>query len=238
MAGEITIVRPGAGKTLLGENNETMVPPGDWSFLPAGDAGVTRKVTAQGCCWRLRVQKGRRLISLGVWAPTATIMAAKMEVEAVRESEGYKQRLAGERRRREEKQVEYAEDFCAAVRDFLAFAPSYREMELALAEAIAVHAVPVGSGTVARTRMIPLAERAALATIAWMRHQTTAYDRLTIPRVKGRRREIRRMLAAGSVHVLAVYRRGEAVPSSCPLQQALDKERFESRSHSGRGEKA
>lgn len=54
------------------------------------------------------------------------------------------------------------------------------------------HAVPVGSGTVARTQLIPLEQRAEAAVIAWMRHQTTAYDRMSIARIKGERREVRR----------------------------------------------
>eukprot|EP01035_Chromulina_nebulosa_P056444 gene56444-77358_t len=59
----------------------------------------------------------------------------------------------------------------------------------------AAHATPVGSGTVARTKRIPIEQRAEAATIAWMRHQTTGYDSMTIPREKGLRREVRRMLA-------------------------------------------
>jgi hypothetical protein len=34
--------------------------------------------------------------------------------------------------------------------------------------------------------------------IAWMRHQTTGYDGMVIPRVKGKRREVRRLLARRS----------------------------------------
>ena len=39
---------------------------------------------------------------------------------------------------------------------------------------------------------------AEAAVIAWMRHRTTAYDHTPIPRIKGKRREVRRMLAAQS----------------------------------------
>ena len=42
-----------------------------------------------------------------------------------------------------------------------------------------------------------------------MRHQTTAYDSMVIPRVKGKRREVRRMLAQRSKELLARYRRVE-----------------------------
>ena len=66
---------------------------------------------------------------------------------------------------------------------------------------------PVGSGTVARTKRISVAERAEAAVIAWMRHQTTAYDQMSIPRVAGKRREVRRELARISRDVLDLHRR-------------------------------
>ena len=54
-----------------------------------------------------------------------------------------------------------------------------------------------------------------------MRHQTTGYDLLVIPRVKGKRREVRRRLAQRSKELLARYRRGEPVGEECPLKKAL-----------------
>jgi hypothetical protein len=38
--------------------------------------------------------------------------------------------------------------------------------------------------------------------IAWMRHQTTGYDGMAIPTVRGKRREVRRMLAQRSKEML------------------------------------
>lgn len=73
----------------------------------------------------------------------------------------------------------------------------------------------------ARTKRIPVEQRAEAAVIAWMRHQTTAYESMTIPRVKGRRREVRRILAQRSKELLARYRRGESVGEECPLRMAL-----------------
>ena len=91
-----------------------------------------------------------------------------------------------------------------------------------MAEAVTAHATPVGSGTVARTQRLPVARRAEAAVIAWMRHQTTAYDDMPIPRVKGKRREVRRLLAQRSKRLLDAYRSGAAVdPQTCVLQQAL-----------------
>jgi hypothetical protein len=87
---------------------------------------------------------------------------------------------------------------------------------------IAAHATPVGSGTVARTKRIPLEERAEAATIAWLRHQTTGYDDMVIPRIAGRRREVRRILAQRSVRLLEKYRSGQPFDlAQCPLHAAV-----------------
>ena len=104
---------------------------------------------------------------------------------------------------------------------FLAFHPSYADLADRLARAVTEHATPVGSGTVARTERIPIEQRAEAAVIAWMRHQTTGYDGMAIPRVKGKRREVRRMLARRSQELLQRYRRGEPVGDDCPLKKAL-----------------
>jgi hypothetical protein len=96
-------------------------------------------------------------------------------------------------------------------------------LEKKLARVVTVHAIPVGSGTVARTQLIPIEERAAHAVIAWMRHQTTTYDNLKIARVKGERRAVRRSLAQQSVELLASYREGRASIENCPLQIAMNK---------------
>jgi hypothetical protein len=74
---------------------------------------------------------------------------------------------------------------------------------------------------VARTKRIPIEERAEAAVIAWMRHQTTGYDNMVIARVKGKRREVRRVLARRSVELLGQYRSGAPIAAACPLQKAL-----------------
>jgi hypothetical protein len=124
-------------------------------------------------------------------------------------------------RRRDRAQAEYVEDFYGAVLAFLAFHPNHAELAGRLARAVTDHATPVGSGTVARTKRVPVGRRAEAAVIAWMRHQTTGYDGMAIPRVKGKRREVRRMLARRSHELLERYRRGESVPDGCPLRRAL-----------------
>ncbi|MBA3014333.1 MAG: DUF2293 domain-containing protein [Proteobacteria bacterium] len=217
------IVKLGVNGSLIGAAGEKLTPPVGWGFLPAGDAGITRKVLVKGIFWRVQVQMGRRTISKGVWAPAETIAVARQEVEAVRSTEGYQKKLESDRQRRGRRQVEYEKEFCGEVCRFLAFAPRYQELEQLMAEAITIHAVPVGSGTVARTVMIPVEERAAKAVIAWMRHQTTAYESMRIAKVKGKRREVRRMLAGRSVELLQDYRSGLDVTPDCPLRKALER---------------
>ncbi|HEY3369382.1 MAG TPA: DUF2293 domain-containing protein [Prolixibacteraceae bacterium] len=217
------IVKPSSKGHLIGEQGEPLVPPADWSFLPAGDAGVTRKVTSQGQFWRVEVKKGRRTISLGIWAPSATIAQAQAEVQALRLTEGYQKKRVSELNRREKKQELYDAEFCRAVEGYLDFHERYKPLEQKLARAVTVHAIPVGSGTVARTQLIPLDERAAHVVIAWMRHQTTAYDHINIARVKGERRAVRREFAQQSVALLANYREGRAIAADCPLQKAMNK---------------
>ncbi len=222
MKTEERIVRAGANGTLIGENGEKLTPPDDWAFLPAGDAAITRKVKALSAFWRVQTQIGRRIISKGIWAPATLIEQTRLEIETLRTTDAYKNKLASDRMRRAQKQTEYEQEFNHAVRAFLAFAPKYAEMEQDIAEAVTTHAIPVGSGTVARTAMIPIEERADKAVIAWMRHKTTAYDSMSIARVKGERREVRRMLARRSVDLLKAYREGRVPGSDCPLRKALE----------------
>lgn len=224
----IKIVSPHKPGTVRDVSGTLLTIPDSWAFLEAGDPGVTRKVTAAGTYWRVQVRKGRRDISLGVWAPKDTIENAKSETEKVRSTESYKKSMASAKIRRDKKQEAYAEQFYFEVRLFLSFAECYKEYEDAMAKAITAHAIPVGSGTVARTETIPIEERAAKAVIAWMRHQTTGYDTMKIPRVKGKRREVRRMLAETSMELMSNYRRGDPISPGCPLRCAITAKNWDS----------
>ena len=197
------------------------VPKG-WGLLPPGDAALTRRVKAAGPSWTVKEKKGRRTFSHGVWAPAETIARIRKELEAERSTDGYAKRRAADAKRREKKQAEYVEDFHGAVLSFLAFDGRYASIAEKLAAAVTQHATPVGSGTVARTKRIPVERRAESAVIAWMRHQTTAYDDMKIARVRGKRREVRRELAIASKRLLRAYRDGvNVIPKDCPLQRAL-----------------
>lgn len=195
--------------------------PDGWRLLPPGDAGLTRRVKAAGDHWVVQEKKGRKMFSRGVWAPAATIDRILAGLQAERSTEAYAKRLAAGAKRREKVQTEYVEDFFAAVVQFLNFDIRHAALAEQLAKAVTTHATPVGSGTVARTKRIPVEKRAQAAVIAWMRHQTTAYDSMKIPREKGKRREVRRMLAARSNELLAQYRRGDSASTTCPLRKAL-----------------
>ena len=81
-------------------------------------------------------------------------------------------------RRREKAQAVYVEDFLGAVVAFLGFHEKYAVLADRLAKAVTDHATPVGSGTVARTKRIPVEQRAEAAVIAWMRHN----DRVRLTR--------------------------------------------------------
>jgi hypothetical protein len=221
VASQILIVQQNSKGEIIGPDGKVLIVPADWSFLAAGDAGVTRKVTAQGEYWRVEYRKGRRTFSAGIWAPTNTILQAQQEVQQVRATDQYRKKQNYATERREKLQAAYETEFCKTVEDFLAFHPTYKNLEKKLAQAVTAHAIPVGSGTVARTQTIPVEERAARAVIAWMRHQTTAYDNLKIARVKGERRAVRRMLAQQSVELLASYREGLKISDNCPLLKAL-----------------
>ncbi len=207
--------------SVRGADGLLLTAPEGWVLLPPGDAALTRRVKAAGDYWVVQEKKGRKVFSRGVWAPAATIARIRAELEAERSTEEHAKRKVADARRREKVQAEYVEDFFGAVLAFLAFPANHADLAQRMARAVTDHATPVGSGTVARTKRIPIERRAEAAVIAWMRHQTTGYDSLAIPRVKGQRREVRRMLARRSHELLDGYRRGESVPAGCPLQVAL-----------------
>ncbi len=210
---------------------QVLVVPAGWVLLAPGDPALTRRVKKSGPVWTMHERRGRKIFSLGLFAEGARIEALRAELELERRDPAYARKLERGRAQRALAQAEYAEDFEAAVRAFLRFAPCHGALAAELARAISDHAVPVGSGTVARTKRIPIERRAEAATIAWLRHATTGYDDMHIPRIKGMRREVRRMLAERSRELLGRYRRGESVaPERCPLWRGLRAAKSASRS--------
>lgn len=209
-----------AGKIKL-NSKDIPIPPG-WGFAPSGDAALTRRIKAANEYYQLVHHKRNRLENLGIYAPQEVIERIQADLAAERATAAYQKKLDSSRRHRAKQEEKYSAEFTGAVAEFLNFAPCYKDYELKLASAVAEHATPVGSGTVARTQMISLPERAEAAVIAWMRHQTTAYDEMKIARIKGERRSVRRELAEQSRKILARYRRGDKFDlESCPLYNAL-----------------
>ena len=191
------------------ETGEEVRMPEDWTFVPSGDPALTRRLKADGPFWCVVHRRKNRVESVGLLAPAERAEAIRAALAAERADPAYLAKLEAGRRRREAKQAEYVDAFLLAVLDFLDFHPRYGDLALRLAHAVTEHATPVGSGTVARTERIPIERRAEAAVIAWMRHQTTAYDDMDIARIKGERRRVRQMLAARSRRLLDRFRKGD-----------------------------
>lgn len=217
----IITVQKGA-KALSDQDGNQLTPPTNWQLLPPGDAALTRRVKKAGPHWLVREKKGRRTFSKGVWADGEIISREKKKLDTERAKPEYSRRIEAGRQRREKQQQQYVQDFEKTVLSYLKFHPDHTELAEKLAKAVTKHATPVGSGTVARASSVSLEKKAEAAVIAWLRHQTTHYDRMTIARVKGRRRQVRRELAQRSVLLLDKYRNpaGDDLPS-CPLRKAL-----------------
>ncbi len=195
--------------------------PSTWVLLPPGDAALSRRIKKDGPSWTVKKQKGRRLISQGILAPADRIEFLRQQLLKERQDPAYERKLEAGRKRRAKQEEAYKKEFREAVVAYLDFHPDVESLASEMATRITEHAIPVGSGTVARTKRIPIENRAEAATIAWMRHQTTAYDDMKIPRQKGARREIRNKLAHRSKQLLARYRTGNIDFSRCPLYEAL-----------------
>ena len=161
-------------RVFVAPDGSRLHPPEGWACLPPGDAALTRRVKQAGPSWAVIEKRGRKAFSKGLWAPRETIEAMRLAVEAERSTESYAKKRAADVARRERAQADYVVEFETEVESFLAFSPEWRKLGHAMAKMVATHATPVGSGTVARTKRISVAERAEAAVIAWMRHQTTA----------------------------------------------------------------
>lgn len=222
MVGSLVLAPTPDPRVFLAPDGSRLSPPDGWSCLAPGDAALTRKVKLAGPSWAVLEKRGRKVFSKGLWAPRENIESVRLAVEAERSTEGYAKKRQTDVARRERTQSEYVVTFEQEVVAFLRFSTEWLELANVMARSVAAHTTPVGSGTVARTKRISVAERAEAAVIAWMRHQTTAYDQLSIPRVKGKRREVRRELAQISRAVLDLHRRD--VPHEirgCPLCAAI-----------------
>ncbi len=216
-------VAPGPDpRRVRSKSGELLTVPAHWVLVPPGDPGLTRRLKKAGPTWTVKEKRGRKIFSQGLWTDPSELERIRQQLAAERADPAYQRKLDAARAKREAAQERYAAEFQIAVENFLAFAPMYAALAKGISYAIAEQSVEVGSGTVARTERISVERRAEAATIAWLRHQTTEYDDMKIPRVKGMRREVRRALAERSRQLLRRYREGQHVdPSQCLLSQAL-----------------
>ncbi len=203
------------------QEGELLEVPQDWVLLPPGDATLSRRIKKDGPAWTVKEPKGRKMFSRGIYAPADRIEVLRQQLILEREDPSYQKKLEASRARREQEQEIYKHEFWRAIINFLDFHSDVEDLATDMASRITEYAVPVGCGSVARTQLIPIEQRAEAATIAWMRHQTTAYDDMSIPRGKGKRQEVRRMLAQRSRKLLECYRNGSADLENCPLYQIL-----------------
>ncbi|HEY0468854.1 MAG TPA: DUF2293 domain-containing protein [Polyangiaceae bacterium] len=209
-------------RVFLAPDGTLHAAPAGWECLPPGDAGLTRRVKSLGPSWAITEKRGRKAFSKGLWAAREQIQAAKLALEAERSTEAYAKKRAAAGARREHEQAAYVVSFEVEVLAFLRFAPCFEPLARRIARRVTEHATPVGSGTVARTERITIDRRAESAVIAWMRHQTTAYDRMAIPRVTGKRRQVRRELATIARAILDLHRRDTPhAAAACPLCTAV-----------------
>ena len=126
MPTQTRIVAPGPhDRTVRTGDGLILHAPANWELLPPGDAALTRRVKAAGPTWTIQEKKGRKVFSLGVWAPADRIAAVRAELASERSTDSYAKRRAADVARRERKQTEYVEDFRGAVLAFLDFAPCY-----------------------------------------------------------------------------------------------------------------
>ncbi len=157
------------------EHDVVALPEG-WEFLPTGRAFLTRSVKAGGAFWlawapRSRTRQHRRL--LGLWAPGATIANATNQAEPTELARESRREAGARSRARQE--ARYQGELAEAIVTYLAFSTNHQALAQSIAAAASERAAVVGSGRVGRTRVLTLAERAALAARAEIRHTRTDY---------------------------------------------------------------
>src|SRR3954469_9144175 len=124
MPDHVRIVAPGPDDlSVRTETGEILRLPADWTLLSPGDPGLTRRVKAAGPSWTVQEKAGRRVFSHGVYAPAATIEAARGDLEIERENPAYERKQAAAKARRDRKQEGYVDEFRASVLEYLAFDP-------------------------------------------------------------------------------------------------------------------
>jgi len=82
---ESLVVSPGVdARSVRTAGGEILRAPADWVLVPPGDPGLTRRIKAAGATWTVQEKRGRKTFSRGVWAPGATVEAARAALVAER----------------------------------------------------------------------------------------------------------------------------------------------------------
>ena len=90
MPNKTRIVAPGpSDRSVRIDEGQILQAPADWELLSPGDAALTRRVKAAGPTWTIKQKKGRKVFSLGVWAPADRITAIRAELESERSTDSY-----------------------------------------------------------------------------------------------------------------------------------------------------
>src|SRR5437762_14338812 len=109
MPDSLTVAPTSDPRRVRASDGTLLTPPADWTLLPPGDAGLTRRVKAAGPTWTVQEKVGRRTFSKGVWAPVANIGKARADLESERADPAYARKLAASRARRGREQESYVE---------------------------------------------------------------------------------------------------------------------------------
>lgn len=147
----------------------------DLTFLPTGDAALTRRSKKHSTLWAvvLKFSRARRRYERqGLLVEEQALQQA--EAECLADSEVRARRREREEERRAEQDQQYIEAFRSRVREIFPHCPAGREQE------IAEHACRKYSGRVGRSAAAKSLDAAAvrLAVIAHLRHRETNYDEL------------------------------------------------------------
>jgi hypothetical protein len=87
--------------TIRTAEGEVLTAPDGWVLLPPGDAALTRRVKTAGDHWVVAEKKGRKVFSMGIWAPAATIDQIRGDLEAERSTEEFARKKEADLRRRD-----------------------------------------------------------------------------------------------------------------------------------------
>jgi hypothetical protein len=145
------------------------------TFLPAGDAAVTRRARKHSALSAVVLKFSRvrkRYERQGLLIEDKALDQA--EIECLADEESRTRRNERERERRAELDNQYVQTFAARIREIFPLCPAGREQE------IAEHACRKYSGRIGRSAAAKgLAEEAVrLAVVAHIRHRETNYDKL------------------------------------------------------------